>query len=87
MLHPRAIKPAGPAKALGVGIWYSILTDRSRVILKSDKPLVIFPAHQGVAAVAADEKLSPAKLPDELSKDFCQVKETSACKPWLIFFA
>ena len=86
MLHPRAIHPAGPEKAFGVGIRYKKFADRLRVMFETDNPQFWRLSHHTVAAVAADEKLSPAKLPDELSKDFCQVKETSPVRPWPIVF-
>ena len=60
---------------------YSQLIDRFRVMLKSDSPRVMAGSHHGMAAVGLEEKLSPAKLPYEVSKDFCHVNETSYWKP------
>src|SRR5205807_5814050 len=79
--HPLAIHPAGPENTLAIGTSYRTLTVKLRPTLKSESPRTILKSHHGVMAERFDAKLSPAKLPDDVSMLLPQVNEDNTCKP------
>src|SRR5690242_12031079 len=85
--QPRAIQPAGPEKACGVGMSHNALTVKLRDTLKSESPRTILKSHQGIVGLKSAEKLSPAKLPDDVSMVLPHVNELRICKPWLMRFS
>src|SRR5436853_2331753 len=85
--QPLAIHAAGPEMALGVGTSHSTFTVKLRLTLKSASPRTILKSHHGVMAERFEAKLSPAKLPDDVSMVLPHVNEDSTCSPWLMRFS
>src|SRR6202171_6451530 len=79
--HPRAIQPAGLLNDAGVGICHKALITKLRLTSKSDRPLTIFRSHHGTVGLTSPAKLSPAKLPGDVSIVLDHVNEPCTWNP------
>src|ERR1700719_4252212 len=84
--HPRAIQPAGPRNPDGVGTCHRTFITKLRPTLKSESPLRILRSHHGTVGLTSPAKLSPAKLPEDVSSVLLQVNAPCTCNPCLICF-
>src|SRR5205807_9512665 len=85
--HPRTTQPAGPPNDFGTGTSQRASIVKVRLKLKSESPHTIRRSHHGMVGLKSAEKLSPAKLPEEVSMVLPQVNELRICKPWLMRFS